>query len=203
MLPESVLEKAAAEMLEAAQPKPKPIPVVDTHLHLWDLKRFRLPWVQKGSPLARSFVMKDFLTAVDGLNVTKAVYMEVDVEVGQQRAEAEYVFEICRQDNTPLKAAVISGRPANDDFSKYLEGFKRSPYLKGVRQVLHNDGTLTLTSKDSSGNVIDKTTQPATVQASGANASKAALDAFLTKSGIDPNSVRNDHTINPPPDYGQ
>jgi predicted TIM-barrel fold metal-dependent hydrolase len=132
---------AAAEMIEAAQPKPQAIPVVDTHLHLWDLKRFRLPWVQKGSPLARSFVMKDFLTAVDGLNVTKAVYMEVDVEVGQQRAEAEYVFEICRQDNTPLKAAVISGRPANDDFRKYLEGFKRNQYLKGVRQVLHNDGT--------------------------------------------------------------
>src|SRR6202011_1698750 len=117
------------------------LPIVDTHLHLWDLERFRLPWIRKGSPLARSFVMKDFLTATQGLNVVAAVYMEVDVEPTQQRAEADYVLEICRQNNTPLKAAVISGRPANDEFRKYLEGFKRNQHLKGVRQVLHGEGT--------------------------------------------------------------
>ena len=121
--------------------EPAAIPIVDTHLHLWDLNRFRLPWIGKQSPLAHNFVMKDFLAATKGLHVVKAVYMEVDVEVGQQRAEAEYVFEICRQNNTPLKAAVISGRPASDDFRKYLEGFKRNPFLKGVRQVLHGEGT--------------------------------------------------------------
>src|SRR3954451_9565902 len=47
------------------------LPIVDTHLHLWDLQRFNLPWVQQGSPLARSYVMKDWLTAVAGLNVVK------------------------------------------------------------------------------------------------------------------------------------
>ncbi len=128
---------AAAELSAGEQP----LAIVDTHVHLWDLNRFRLPWIQKDSPLARSFVMKDYQTATMGLNVVKGVYMEVDVEVGQQRAEAEYVFDICKQNNTPLKAAVISGRPANDDFRKYLEGFKRNPFLKGVRQVLHGEGT--------------------------------------------------------------
>src|SRR4051812_15957744 len=98
------------------------LPLIDTHLHLWDLNRFRLPWIRKGTPLARSYLMKDFLTAVEGLNVVKAVYMEVDVEVAQQQAEAEYVLQICRQNNTPMKAAVISGRPASDGFRKYLEG---------------------------------------------------------------------------------
>jgi L-fuconolactonase len=130
---------ASSELLAAEQAQP--IPIVDTHLHMWDLNRFRLPWIQKRSPLDRSYVMKDFLSAVEGLNVVKAVYMEVDVEVSQQRAEAEYILEICRQNKTPLKAAVISGRPANDDFRKYLEGFKGSQCLKGVRQVLHGEGT--------------------------------------------------------------
>jgi L-fuconolactonase len=67
--------------------------------------------------------------------------MEVDVEPSQQRAEAEHVLEICRLNNTPLKAAVIAGRPASDGFRKYLEGFKGNPHLKGVRQVLHGEGT--------------------------------------------------------------
>ena len=112
--------------------------IVDTHVHLWDLNRFRLPWLEKDSPLARSHVIKDYQTATDGLNVIKAVYMEVDVDPKQQVAEADYVLDICRQANTPLVAAVIGGRPADDDFPKYLKRFQGNRFLKGVRQVLHN-----------------------------------------------------------------
>ncbi len=116
-------------------------PIVDTHQHLWDLSRFRLPWIQKGSPLARSFVIKDYLTATAGLNVVKAVYMEVDVEPKQQNAEADYVIDLCRQGKTPTVAAVISGRPASKDFAKYVGRFKGSRYIKGLRQVLHGPTT--------------------------------------------------------------
>jgi len=117
------------------------LPIVDTHLHLWDLKRFNLPWIQKGSPLARSFVMKDWLTATAGLNVVKAVYMEVDVDPKQQNAEADYVIDICRQNKTPMTAAVISGRPAAADFEKYINRFKGNTFIKGIRQVLHTPAT--------------------------------------------------------------
>ncbi len=125
----------AAPVVQQAGEMPR---VVDTHVHLWDLNRFRLPWLEKDSPLARSFVIKDYQTAIDGLNVVKAVYMEVDVDPRQHVAEAEYVLDICRQANTPLVAAVIGGRPAEDDFPKYLQRFRGNRFLKGVRQVLHN-----------------------------------------------------------------
>ncbi len=118
-----------------------PPPIVDTHLHLWDLKHFTLPWIQKGSPLNRSYVMKDWLTATAGLNVVKAVYMEVDVNPKQQVAEAEYVTDLCRQGKTPMVAAVISGRPAAADFGQYLNRFKGNAHIKGVRQVLHTPAT--------------------------------------------------------------
>jgi predicted TIM-barrel fold metal-dependent hydrolase len=114
------------------------IPIVDTHQHLWDLMKFRLPWLREGSPLARSFLMADYLSATAGLNVVKAVYMEVDLDPQQQSAEAQYILEICKQGNSPTVAAVISGRPASEGFKKYLEPFKGSHYIKGVRQVLHN-----------------------------------------------------------------
>ena len=112
--------------------------IIDTHVHLWDLTRLQLPWIEKNSPLARSYVIKDYQTAIDGLNVVKGVYMEVDVDVKQLNAEADYVLDICRQGNTPLVAAVIGGRPADDDFRKYIQRFRGNRFLKGVRQVLHN-----------------------------------------------------------------
>jgi predicted TIM-barrel fold metal-dependent hydrolase len=129
-------------------------PVIDTHQHLWDLSRFRLPW-HKGEPkLAKNHLTADYLAATADLGtfsfgsgtalparIVKAVYMEVDVDPAQQTAEAEYVLDLCRRADNPTAAAVISGRPASDQFAKYLDQFKRSAYVKGVRQVLHGPST--------------------------------------------------------------
>ncbi len=131
---------AALPAVEAA-PTAEALPIVDTHQHLWDLKKFRLPWVEKGSPLARNYVLRDYEAATAGLNVVQTVYMEVDVDPAQQVAEAEYVIDLCRRPDNVMAAAVISGRPASADFAKYLDRFKGSPFIKGVRQVLHGAGT--------------------------------------------------------------
>ena len=74
-------------------PAEQALPIIDTHQHLWDLKRFSLPWLQ-GAPevLARSYLSADFREATAGLNVEQAVYMEVDVRPDQQVDEAEYVI---------------------------------------------------------------------------------------------------------------
>lgn len=130
--------------VQAADPKPmKDLPIIDTHHHLWDLDKFKLPWLAGDNvkSLDRSFVMKDYRQAVEGLNVVKTVYMEVDVAPTQQDAEAEYVIDLCKQGNQLLAAAVISGRPASDGFKTYISKYKGSPYIKGVRQVLHVDST--------------------------------------------------------------
>lgn len=130
-----------AGILASFQAQNSAIPIVDTHQHLWDLAKFRLPWTNDVPKLARSFLMNDYLDATKGLGVVKAVYMEVDVEPAQQVAEAEYVIDICRRGDTPTRAAVISGRPASDGFSSYIRRFKDSLYIKGVRQVLHPANT--------------------------------------------------------------
>lgn len=117
------------------------LPIIDTHQHLWDLSKFRLPWLKKEASLAKSFLMDDYLKASDGLNVVRSVYMEVDVEPSQQQAEAEYVIDICQRGNTPMKAAIISGRPESADFAAYAKQYKDSKYVKGVRRVLHGETT--------------------------------------------------------------
>src|SRR3954471_10826951 len=70
------------------------IPIIDTHQHLWDLRKLRLPWLESVPTLKRSFLPEDYQKATDGLGVVKAVYMEVDVEPSQQVEEAEAVVAL-------------------------------------------------------------------------------------------------------------
>src|SRR5262245_28672487 len=120
----------AARGTSRAEPEDKVFPIIDTHQHLWDLKKFRLPWVKNAEKLNRSFTTDDYAQATGELaraakpgsppaRVVKSVYMEVDVAPEQQQAEAEYVIDICKQGKTPMAAAVISGRPASEGFAAY------------------------------------------------------------------------------------
>ena len=112
---------AAAAATAAAVGKSTPmLPIVDTHQHLWDLTKFRLPWLKEGDVFNKSHVMSDYLKATAGLNVVKTIYMEVDVAPEQQNEEAEYVIGLCKRADKPMVAAVISGRPASDGFAKYI-----------------------------------------------------------------------------------
>lgn len=119
------------------------IPVIDTHVHLWDVDKFTLPWLgAKGSgPLARSFLISDYLEAIRGQNVTKGVYMEVDVAPDQALKEAEYIVEMIRSGKTPLAAAVVSGQPGTEGFAAHVKALQAMPEVKGLRRVLHSAAT--------------------------------------------------------------
>jgi L-fuconolactonase len=125
-------------------------PLVDTHVHLWDLTRFRLPWLAGAKPIDRSYTIDDYRAASRGLGVVKAVYMEVDLDPSQQLQEAEFVVDLIRKGGTPLVAAIVSGRPGSSDFAAYLKSINRHPEIKGIRRVLHGPSTPRGTCLDAS-----------------------------------------------------
>jgi predicted TIM-barrel fold metal-dependent hydrolase len=110
-----------------------PVPIVDTHQHLWDLNVLNLPWVRSSTTLNRSFLPADYQRATAGLNVVRAVYMEVAAPPEQQQREAEYIVALCARSNTPTCAAVIGGQPTAAGFRAYITRFAGSPFVKGVR----------------------------------------------------------------------
>lgn len=118
------------------------LPIVDTHQHLWDLKVIQPPWLKPGGELTRDFVTKDYLEATAGLNFQKAVYMEVAVADDQLVTEAEHIIGLCASPDYPTCAAVIGGRPAEPGFQAYMDRFKGSPYIKGVRHIMRQPAML-------------------------------------------------------------
>ena len=113
------------------------LPIVDCHQHLWDLKQFRLPWIEKGSLLDRNYVSQDYDEAAKGLNIAQAVYMEVDVALDQKQAEADYLEKLCAGGKTVTKAAVVGGDLSKETFADYAWPLANAKAIKGVRQVLH------------------------------------------------------------------
>ena len=131
----------ASTAVHASKESRSMIPVIDTHQHLWDIKKFKLPWLPADGVLARSYSINDYKMHTAGLGIANTVYMEVDVDPGQQLEEAEFVNGLCSDATSGMKGAVVSGRPASGDFGSYVEKIVKLPGVRGVRQVLHVPST--------------------------------------------------------------
>ena len=46
-------------------------PIVDTHLHIWDVDKFDYPWLDKEAYLKRTFTMKDYQKASSKVDIEK------------------------------------------------------------------------------------------------------------------------------------
>lgn len=110
--------------------------LVDTHLHLWDLKQFPYSWCAGIPALNRSFLPGDYLAAAAGTGIAKAVFMECDVDEPHALAEARHVQALAAQH--PFIAGIVaSGRPEREGFRAHLEALAALPLLRGFRRVLH------------------------------------------------------------------
>jgi predicted TIM-barrel fold metal-dependent hydrolase len=123
-----------------AEAAPGPL-IIDTHQHLWDLSKFKLPWLAGAPEVYRhSYRPREYAEATKGLNV-RAIYMEVDVEPAARPAEAEYVIDLCRGKSGATRAAVIGGNPVAAGFEAYVRQANASGFVRGVRQVLQGGST--------------------------------------------------------------
>ena len=78
------------------------LPLIDTHQHLWELGKLRLPWLDGVEALRRDYTMADYLQATSGQAVAKTIYMEVDVAVEQKDREVELVSAVCADTASPM-----------------------------------------------------------------------------------------------------
>jgi L-fuconolactonase len=109
----------------------KSLPIVDTHQHLVDVERFGKSWSRP--PVPGNYGMDEYKRVTKGLNIVKAVYMEVAVGRDKRYQEALYAIELCGDKNNPTVGAVISADLYMEDFREYMSQFKNSSCIKGIR----------------------------------------------------------------------
>ncbi len=115
--------------------------IVDTHVHVWDLEHYRLPWLDaEGPTLNRTWMPADYRDEQRGGQdyvIDKAIYIEVDMTPEERARENELAVALVDDASTPFAGACISGDLTDPRFGDYIRPWAEHRQIRGVRQVLH------------------------------------------------------------------
>jgi L-fuconolactonase len=113
------------------------IPIIDTHIHLYDTKRSLgapYPTVQKGPsktgalPQRPISLPSTYRTVAPQLGIVGAIVVEASPWVEDNL----WVLERCEQD-TLMVGMIGDLEPDRPDFGQFLERYQRSPLFRGIR----------------------------------------------------------------------
>lgn len=132
---------------------------VDAHIHLWDLKKLRYPWLTppfsddgpNGSveSIARDYGVGDYLKDAAGYPVTKAVHIDAGAHPDDALAETRWLQGLADQGGFPH--AIVAFAALNDpDVERLLAAHVESPNIRGIRHIInwHPDPRRTYTPRD-------------------------------------------------------
>src|SRR5579859_645896 len=116
------------------------VPIVDSHVHLWDPQRFRMPWLDDNAHLRQRFELPEYAAATQGLPVEAMVYLQVDVTPAYGLLEATWAAERAERDGRVL--GIVAWAPLEDGrvTGSYLDALaKIGAPLKGVRRLIQSE----------------------------------------------------------------
>ena len=111
-------------------------PIVDTHLHIWDLGRLRYPWLASVPALNRNHLIADYRRACGPVAVAKMVFLQCECDPAQYRAEADWVTEVAQAD--PRIRGIVPWAPLElgEAAGEGLLALAANPLVKGIRRII-------------------------------------------------------------------
>jgi L-fuconolactonase len=113
------------------------MPIVDTHVHLWDPGHFRMSWLDGIPLLNRRYDLAEYHEHTAGVEIEAMVYVQVEVEPPYTLLEAQWVAERATRD--PRLQAIVAWAPLEfgEQAAAFLTALKRiSPLVKGIRRII-------------------------------------------------------------------
>jgi L-fuconolactonase len=107
-----------------------PIPIIDTHIHLFDTTRPEgVPWPPKDDKiLYKPALPERYLKVTKGQGVVGAI----EVECSPWLEDNQWVLDIAA--NAPIIVGMVGDlEPEKPDFRRQLERFHRNPFFLGIR----------------------------------------------------------------------
>src|SRR5829696_7476148 len=111
-------------------------PIIDTHLHIWDLGRIRYPWLAGVPKLNRNHLIEDYRRACGPVQVAKMVFVQCECEPSQAQQEAAWVMEVSKSD--PRICGIVAWAPLEKGAGAEtdLVTLRSNPLVKGIRRII-------------------------------------------------------------------
>jgi L-fuconolactonase len=113
-------------------------PIIDAHVHLTDVKNLGYGWTKNAPSLNRSVRPADLFKAAAPVRIEKFVFVEVDVDMPQHVAEAEWIDGIAKSE--PKLAGMVAALPLEQGkaVAADLEKIAKLKVARGIRRLIQN-----------------------------------------------------------------
>jgi L-fuconolactonase len=118
-------------------------PIVDSHVHLWDPTRFRMPWLDGNTILEKPYGPADYRAHSEGVDVEAIVYLQVEVTPSYALLEAQWVAAL--PEDGPRIGAIVPWAPLEDGerARSFLEALVAvDPRIRGVRRIYQEESDI-------------------------------------------------------------
>lgn len=114
------------------------MPIIDSHLHLWDIEHLDYAWLDKVIPIRRSFFIEKYQDAVKDIPVEKMVFVQAECRPEQFLAEVNFVEEQAQKDSRIQGIVAYSAIELGKNVEPLLKALQKHTLVKGVRRM-YND----------------------------------------------------------------
>jgi L-fuconolactonase len=113
-------------------------PIVDSHVHLADPKRFGYAWTRNAPSLNRQVLPEHLTRAAVPVKIDQFVFVEVDVDSPQHLAEAEWIASLAKSD--PRLKGMVAALPLERGaaIAGELDQLRQHKILRGIRRLIQN-----------------------------------------------------------------
>ena len=111
-------------------------PIVDTHLHLWDIHRLRYPWLAAVPMLNKNYLIEDYWKACSTVQVAKMIFVQCECDIAQYKEEVEWVGQVAKAD--PRIRGMVAWAPLEDGdlIEPVIAQFAATGFVKGIRRII-------------------------------------------------------------------
>jgi L-fuconolactonase len=111
-------------------------PLVDTHLHIWNLDRIDYPWLANVPSLNRNHLIEDYVRACGPVAVSKMVFLQCECSPAQYEDELAWVTEVAAID--PRIRGIVPWAPLEKGpaVENELARLARNSRVKGIRRII-------------------------------------------------------------------
>jgi L-fuconolactonase len=114
-------------------------PIIDSHVHLYDIDRLRYGWLARVPKINRTYLLADFDAARGPVQIDRLVFAEVAVDPGLHLKEAAFVQEMA--DGDKRLAAMIAHAPVEKGaaIEDDLAALAKFSTLRGIRRLIETE----------------------------------------------------------------